>query len=149
MKIYLDNCCYNRPYDNQSQLRISLETQAKLFIQDLIKTKQVELVTSYILQYENSQNPFDMRKNCIDEFMRTNSVFKVGLEESKKLDTLAKEIIQTGVKVKDAYHIACAEIAGCDYFLSTDDRLLKYETEKMKLVDPVEFIKIWEVADNE
>lgn len=31
MKIYLDNCCYNRPYDDQSQVRIQLETQAKLF----------------------------------------------------------------------------------------------------------------------
>ena len=31
LKVYLDNCCYNRPYDDQSQLRISLETQAKLY----------------------------------------------------------------------------------------------------------------------
>ena len=26
MRIYLDNCCFNRPYDDQSQLRILLET---------------------------------------------------------------------------------------------------------------------------
>lgn len=49
MKIYLDNCCYNRPYDDQSQLRISLETQAKLYVQDLIKRGKVDLVSSYIL----------------------------------------------------------------------------------------------------
>ena len=36
MRIYLDNCCFNRPYDDQSQLRISLETQAKLYIQGMI-----------------------------------------------------------------------------------------------------------------
>lgn len=54
MRVYLDNCCYNRPYDDQSQLRISLETQAKLHIQDLIKEQQLELVTSYVLWYENS-----------------------------------------------------------------------------------------------
>lgn len=30
MRVYLDNCCYNRPYDDQTQLRISLESQAKL-----------------------------------------------------------------------------------------------------------------------
>ena len=35
-KIYLDNCCYNRPYDDQTQLRIELETKAKLFIQQQI-----------------------------------------------------------------------------------------------------------------
>jgi hypothetical protein len=39
MRVYLDNCCYNRPYDNQSQLRISLETQAKLYIQQLIRKR--------------------------------------------------------------------------------------------------------------
>lgn len=32
-KIYLDCCCFNRPYDKQNQLRISLETQAKVDIQ--------------------------------------------------------------------------------------------------------------------
>ncbi len=39
MKIYLDNCCFNRPYDNQSFLSISIEAQAKLQIQSLIKEK--------------------------------------------------------------------------------------------------------------
>ena len=54
MKIYLDNCCFNRPYDDQTQIRISLETQAKLYLQDLVKKKELSLVTSYILWYENS-----------------------------------------------------------------------------------------------
>lgn len=35
VRIYLDNCSYNRPYDNQSQMKIYLETQAKLHIQDI------------------------------------------------------------------------------------------------------------------
>jgi hypothetical protein len=29
IKVYLDNCSYNRLFDDQKQLRISLETQAK------------------------------------------------------------------------------------------------------------------------
>lgn len=49
MRVYLDNCCFNRPYDDQSQLRISLETQAKLYIQNLIKKEQIEMITSYVL----------------------------------------------------------------------------------------------------
>ena len=52
MKVYLDNCCYNRPYDNQSFIKISLEAQSKLFIQNLIKNRKLELVTSYMLMYE-------------------------------------------------------------------------------------------------
>lgn len=45
MRVYLDNCSYNRPYDDQSQMRIHLETQAKLHIQDMIRQEQIELVT--------------------------------------------------------------------------------------------------------
>lgn len=47
MRVYLDNCCYNRPYDNQSQVRISLESQAKLHVQDLIREEKLELASSY------------------------------------------------------------------------------------------------------
>ncbi len=49
MKIYLDMCCYNRPYDDQSQIKIALETQSKLYIQHLIKDKKLELITSAAL----------------------------------------------------------------------------------------------------
>ena len=52
----------------------------------------------------------------------------------------AEKIKATGVKSADAIHTACALIAECDYMLSTDDRLLKFKPERMKLVSPVEFI---------
>lgn len=69
MKIYLDNCCFNRPYDDQTQIRISLETQAKLYVQDLVKNKKLDPVTSYVLWYENGQNPIQML-NPIDFIRR-------------------------------------------------------------------------------
>lgn len=141
MRIYLDNCCFNRPYDDQAQLRISLETQAKLYVQNLIKKGQIELVTSYILHYENSQNPFEMRKRAITEFMRKNSAIHVDFDKADKIKEKADDIIKTGIKTKDAYHVACALAAECDFFLSTDDRLLKYQTDKMVLLDPIDFIK--------
>jgi hypothetical protein len=40
IKVYLDNCCFNRPYDDQTQLRIELETKAKLYIQQQIIEKK-------------------------------------------------------------------------------------------------------------
>lgn len=61
MRIYLDNCCFNRPFDDQTQLKISLETQAKLAVQDMIFHKKHTLVWSYILEYENLQNPFEIQ----------------------------------------------------------------------------------------
>ncbi len=58
MKVYLDNCCYNRPYDDQRNLPNSLEAQAKLHIQMLIKEKKVQQASSFVLEYENSCNPY-------------------------------------------------------------------------------------------
>ena len=80
MRIYLDNCCYNRPYDDQSQIRIYLETQAKLHIQELIKLRRVELVTSYMLEYENGKNRFMQKKRTIENFMNDNESYYVGNE---------------------------------------------------------------------
>ncbi len=65
--IYLDNCCYNRPYDDQSFLSIFLKTQAKLAIQELISKKKLKLVWSFILDYENYINPDEIVKNGVTE----------------------------------------------------------------------------------
>ena len=88
LRIYLDNCCFNRPYDDQSQLRISLETQAKLYIQGLIISDQFELTSSYMLDYECSKNPHEMRRTTIRSFLDKNTVvyldeanYKVQVEE--------------------------------------------------------------------
>lgn len=59
MRIYFDNCCFNRPFDDQSQIRIRLESEAKLKIQADIVEEKFELVWSYILDAENKANPFE------------------------------------------------------------------------------------------
>lgn len=142
LRIYLDNCCYNRPYDDQSQLRISLETQAKLYIQELITSDRFELTSSYMLDYECSRNPHEMRRTTIRSFLDKNTV--VYLDEAnykEQVEELAKKITATGVKSADAIHTACAILANCDYFLTTDDRLLKYRSQQLEIIDPIEFIK--------
>lgn len=88
MRIYLDMCCYNRPYDDQSQLKVALETQSKLHIQHLIKDKKLELITSYMLRYECSNNPFEMRRNTILDFIHKNTFAYVGDEHKKKIELI-------------------------------------------------------------
>ena len=140
MRVYLDMCCYNRPYDDQSQIKVSLETQAKLHIQDQIQKKQLELVASYMLRYECGQNPYEMRRRAIMQFVGTHTAAYVGLERKGEIESMAAEIMNTGVKFKDACHVASAIYAGCKYFISTDKRLLKYQTDRIRLVTPIEFI---------
>ena len=62
-----------------------------------------------------------------------------------QVEQKADDIKKTGIKHKDACHVASAIIAGADYFLSTDHRLLKYKTDKIKMMNPTEFVKELEV----
>ncbi len=149
MRIYLDNCCYNRPYDDQSQMRINLDTQAKLYIQLMIKDKKIELVTSYVLDFENSKNRVIQKKLAISTFMEENESYYVGEERQDEIRTMVRQIMATGVKEKDAAHIACAIYAKSDYFITTDDRLLKYTSDQVKILTPGEFIREIEVKANE
>lgn len=142
MRIYLDNCCFNRPYDDQTQLRIELETKAKLHIQRLIVAGFCELVVSYVSEIENERNPYLARKSVIGDFFR----FAVeDVDETDEIIHHAKQIKQTGIKAKDALHLAAAIHANCDYFLSTDDRVLHYTGSEIKVINPVDFIKLTEV----
>lgn len=141
MRVYLDNCSYNRPYDDQSQMRIYLETQAKLHIQDMIRQKQIELVTSYVLDFENDNNRSIQKKTAIEKFMKEYAAWYVSNQNVEEITEIATRIMETGIKEKDAYHVACAVMAECDYFISTDDRLLKYQSEAVQLVTPGEFIR--------
>ena len=70
MKIYLDNCSFNRPFDDQSSIRIKLETEAKLFVQEKILIGELQLIWSHILECENIQNPFIERRNAIIEWKK-------------------------------------------------------------------------------
>lgn len=144
MRVYLDNCCFNRPYDDQSQLRISLEAQAKLHVQYMIKDGKLELASSYMLVYENSRNPFEGRRKAVEQFLSDHTSIYVDESYRDQAETLAEEIRATGVKPADAIHTACAILSKSDYLLTTDDRLLKYRSESIQIVDPTEFIRIME-----
>ena len=141
MRIYLDNCCYNRPYDDQSQIRISLESQAKIYIQREIEMGKIELATSYMLIYENSKNRFEIKRKAIEQFMKDNTTIYIDESYSREAEIIANEIQNTGVKSADAIHTACAILAKCNFLLTTDDRLLKYKTDSINIVDPIEFIR--------
>ena len=139
MKVYLDNCCFNRPFDDQSQIRIQLETKSKLYVQEEIKNGNIELVWSYILDYENSFNPFSERKIIIKQW---KNEAKQDISESKKVLEIANQLILLGIKNKDALHVACAVESKCNYFLTTDDSILKKleDYDKVTVLNPLNFI---------
>jgi len=138
MLLYLDNCCFNRPFDDQSHLQISLETQAKLFVQQEILSGKYELLWSYVLEYENNKNPFEARRNSI---FRWKKIAKDSIIESEEILSFGEKLINRGVKLYDALHIACAYIGGCDYLITVDRGLLNKKISEIKIYDPIDFIK--------
>ena len=143
IKVYLDTCCYNRPYDDQTQLRINLEAQAKLFIQKQIVDGKLELIYSFISVYENSQNPYSIRKNTISDFFSNASIY-ISEDNVNVIKQRASEIMKTGIKTKDALHISCAIEGKANYFVTTDIRLLKYSSDEVKIINPIDLITILE-----
>jgi len=116
--IYLDTCSYNRPFDDQTQLRISLETQAKLYIQSLIKNDKLDLIYSYVCFYENYINPFENKKLSIFEFSKNAKYYVI---ENDNILIKANTIVNNGLKPIDALHLSCAINAEADYFITVDD----------------------------
>ena len=142
--IYLDNCCFNRPYDNQIYETVRLETEAKLFIQDCIKRRKIKLAWSFMLDFENSVNPYDEQKDTIQEWKKI-SFIDVRTEES--IRNKAKNIMDSfSIKPKDALHLACAVHAKSDYFLTTDKIFQKkaLPIKDISVLNPVNFILLWE-----
>jgi hypothetical protein len=140
MKLYLDICCFNRPFDDQSDLRIQLEAEAKLAIQHDIRGDKYQLVWSYILDYENSKNPLAERREQIATWRR---YAKEDVMETKEIIAGAKALHARGLKKMDSLHIACAIAAEAGWFLTTDDGILKKAglIDLIKVTDPIGFIK--------
>ena len=63
MKVYCDTNVYNRCFDEQDQLRIRLECTAIEGIYGLAEAGRLQLVWSFMLDYENSLNPREDRKD--------------------------------------------------------------------------------------
>lgn len=144
MRIYLDNCCFGRPFDDQAFPRIAEEARAQIFIENQIRLRKVELATLYMLHYENLQCPRKPRKEYVAQFLKSNTSTYVNVGSAEVVMAKAEKFISEGIKQKDAYHLASAILAECDYFLTVDDRLLKCNSDEIILMNPVDFLKILE-----
>lgn len=65
MLLYLDLNCFNRPFDDQGQERISLETAAVFSILQRINEGLDDLAWSEVLDFENAQHPMPDRRTEI------------------------------------------------------------------------------------
>ena len=142
MLIYLDNCCFNRPFDDQTQLKISLEAQAKLFVQQEILNRRFALAWSYVLEYENRRNPFDVRWSSV---LGWKELAVTHISETEDILVFGEMLMQRGLKMYDALHIACAYAAGCQRFLTVDKGILNKPIHEIVVQNPIDFVRELEV----
>ena len=138
MRVYLDNCCYNRPFDDQAQIKVLLETLAKLDIQQRMRNGELEYAWSTVLSFEIKKSKFLDRARQILPWAN-GAVVNVLVDEA--IRHRAKEFESNGVKPMDALHVACAEAAGCDWFFTVDRGILNKARvlTSMRIANPVEF----------
>lgn len=144
MKIYLDNCCYNRPFDDQTQERIHLESEAILAVLQRGQSGIYKIVGSDVLELEMERMHDVVKKQQVKDLYKVSDTHIHYTEEIKER---AKEIrSQSKIKTFDSLHIASAESGKVDVMLTTDDKLEKMSGKldlKIKIMNPLKFA--WEV----
>lgn len=120
LRIYLDACCLNRPFDDQTQPRIRLEAEAVLIVLALCEAGDWEWIGSEALDWEIGQTPDPERlRRVMSLLAHAHHCVLTGPSEVER----AQELETWGFAAYDALHLACAESGGADLLLTTDDRL--------------------------
>jgi hypothetical protein len=121
MRVDLDMCCLKRPFDDQSQVRIRLESEAVLAL-IAAESESLRFVRSAALRLENMRNPIPWRAARVDRWLAESPWGT----DAPGLQSRVSELISLGFGNFDALHIASAEAATCDVFASCDRRLLAH-----------------------
>jgi predicted nucleic acid-binding protein len=115
-----------------------LESEAKLFVQKEVFQGTFELIWSYMMDYENSLNPYNERRNAIAKW---KDIAILDVDFSEEINEEGRKLMRMGLKNKDALHVACALAGGCTYFLTTDKGVLNKHPDRITLINPIDFVR--------
>jgi predicted nucleic acid-binding protein len=146
MRVYLDCCSLQRPFDDRSQPRIAIEAEAVLVILGLCEAGQLRLLSSESLLFEISRIPNQARK---DDVLAIFELAKEVIELTTEVQEVARRLGAAGLKPLDALHLASASTAKADYFCTCDDKLLRNAKNLdglgAKVVSPIELVMELEI----
>lgn len=131
---------YNHPFDDQTQIRIKLETFGVFEIFRMITSNKLSVVWSFILDYENSLNPYHDRQVYVKML---SSLASECVMTSEDIREKAKDYESEGIKPRDALHLSCALKSRADCFITCDDKLIKKALKlkiPMMVCNPSDFI---------
>ncbi|MBI1811282.1 MAG: PIN domain-containing protein [Nitrospirae bacterium] len=142
LRIYLDVCCLNRPFDDQTQARIHLESEAVLSILNYSQTLNWNVIGSEAIDIEISKMPDSEKKLKVSILASMHQSY---IAVDRGLEFRALKLEKLGFKTFDALHIACAEKGDADVLLTTDDGLLSKAAQrrsnlKIEIRNPLEWV---------
>lgn len=121
MKIYMDCCCLNRPFDDQTDPIIHLEAEVIKIVIIFMWTKSFYIGIKWSLKFEIEKTPDVLRKEKLKILEQlAQEVIKINDE----IETRAKYFESLGIQSFDALHLACAE-RGADILITVDKAFLK------------------------
>ena len=140
IRLYLDNCCYHRPFDDLTQERIKKEADAVHFVLSLSKKGTFIIVSSVFIDMEMNRTPSATKRRKVLEIYRYDEYHKLNAET----ESTAKLFQSYGLKPFDSLHLAVAEIKQVDCLLTTDDDFIERSqrfVHHTKVINPYDFIK--------
>jgi hypothetical protein len=141
MKLYLDMCCLKRPFDDQSQARIHLETAAIEAILQVCRNGDHEMIASDALRFENARNPNPERQKFAGDLLTSAAADVLHSPDLEKQPRSGRIV---GIGLLDALHLASAEFGAVDRFATCDDVLLHKAgrvVSKVKIVAILDLFK--------
>lgn len=122
LKVYLDNCCYNRLLDDRSYSMIYYERNSVMLIIELVEKSEIQLIGSEMLIREINDTA-DVYKRSVLQMVYSLCDTEIRVDE--KILSRAEEIRHTtNIKFKDSIHLACAEASKADVLLTTDKKFM-------------------------
>ncbi len=140
LRLYFDNNVYNRPFDDLSVPRNREEAQAVEGLFEKVVVGEVELYGSFVLELENSRLSQILRRERVGALI---SLARSRVERDAALLARAEWLQRGGLRKYDALHLAAAERAEVDYFVTCDDRLLK-EARRIGVVETVTPLELFD-----
>lgn len=122
MRVYLDVCCLNRPFDDQRQSRVRMEAEAVALVYDMIDAGQIEQVSSQMAEIEIAAIRDVERRRRIRALL---PAAKGRIRLNQKIFRRAEILIDLGFSTADSTHLAAAEASKADVFLTCDDQILR------------------------
>lgn len=121
-RVYLDVCALCRPFDDQNQARIRLETTSVEIILDHVRRETIKLIISPAHEAEIGAIPEREERNQLLLLLRQlGTRWHFNLRAARQR---AEELVAQGVGVADAAHLAFAEQSSAE-FITVDDQLLR------------------------